>query len=444
MTSSSAGAFDSGRGPQHLAPVMDIAKHIDAFVTQNLARETAFLAELVKVASDNPPGDCAPHAARTKQLLEELGFSVEPHSVPRAVVEAAGMKSATNLIVRHRFGEGPVVALNAHGDVVPPGLGWTRDPYGAAIEDGPHGPTMYGRGVAVSKSDFATYAFALLALRDAAAQGAKLGGTVELQFTYDEEVSGVVGPKWLLDQGLTKPNFVLAAGFSYWIVTAHNGCLQLEVTVTGMQAHAALPDTGIDALEAANGILADLYASRAELARVKSRVPGISTATLNVGLIRGGINTNVVPDQVVFRLDRRIIPEETPAEVEAALRARIIAAAGKYPGITVDIRRVLLASPLVPQPGVDRIIGAIQAHARRVLGTDVPVQGVPLFTDARHYAERGIPIVLYGAGPPTLIEARGHNTDENLRLSDLRAATRIVAAAVGDLLSQRAQGASLS
>ena len=100
------------------------------------------------------------------------------------------MKSATNLIVRHRFGDGPVIALNAHGDVVPPGLGWRHDPYGAQIEDGPHGPVMYGRGVAVSKSDFATYTWALLALQAAAAQGAKLGGTLELHFTYDEETGG--------------------------------------------------------------------------------------------------------------------------------------------------------------------------------------------------------------------------------------------------------------
>ena len=414
---------------------MTIAEQIDTFVDSNFARETAFLAELVKVASDNPPGDCAPHAARARQLLEALGFSVEAHPVPRAAVEAVGMKSATNLIVRHRFGDGPVVALNAHGDVVPPGLGWRHDPYGAEIEEGPHGPTMYGRGVAVSKSDFATYAFALLALR--AAQGAKLAGTIELQFTYDEEGSGEVGPKWLLDQGLTKPDFVIAAGFSYWIVTAHNGCLQLEVTVTGKQAHAAMPQTGVDALEAATGIMADLYDSRAALARVQSRVPGISAPTLNIGLIRGGINTNVVPDQVILRLDRRIIPEETPPDVEAELRARILGAAGKYPGIAVDISRVLLASPLVPQPGHDRIVRAIQTQARRVLGIEAPVTGVPLYTDARHYAARGIPIVLYGAGPPNLLDARGHNTDENLRLSDLRAATRIVAAAAVDLLSER-------
>ena len=116
--------------------------------------------------------------------------TVEAHDVPRSVVEAAGMKSVTNLIVRHRFGDGPVIALNAHGDVVPPGLGWRLDPYGAVVEDGPHGPVMYGRGVAVSKSDFATYTWTLLALKAAAAQATSCGGTLELHFTYDEEVGG--------------------------------------------------------------------------------------------------------------------------------------------------------------------------------------------------------------------------------------------------------------
>jgi acetylornithine deacetylase/succinyl-diaminopimelate desuccinylase-like protein len=347
------------------------------------------------------------------------------------------MLSATNLIVRHRFGDGPVVALNAHGDVVPPGQGWRHDPYGAEIEDGPHGPAMYGRGVAVSKSDFATYAFALLALRAAAANGANLAGTVELHLTYDEEAGGKIGPKWLLDQGLTRPDFVIAAGFSYAIVTAHNGCLHLEVTVNGKQAHAAMPATGIDALEAANGILATLYDSRAALAAIRSQVGGIAGPTLNVGLIQGGINTNVVPDRVTFRLDRRIIPEEAPDKVEAELRDLIARAAQRFRGISMDVRQIMLAIPLAPQPGTGRISAAIRRHARAVLGLDVADTGVPLYTDARHYAARGIPVVLYGAGPRTLLEANAHNADENLRLDDLRAATKVVALAVADLCASR-------
>jgi acetylornithine deacetylase/succinyl-diaminopimelate desuccinylase-like protein len=414
---------------------MTKSDRIAEIVASSFARETAFLAELVKVPSDNPPGDCARHAAAAARLLEGLGLAVEVHPVPKEAVTATGMVSATNLVVRHRFGDGPVIALNAHGDVVPPGLGWRHDPYGAAVENTAHGPTMYGRGVAVSKSDFATYAFALLALQAAAAQGQAYAGTVELHLTYDEETGGDVGPRRLLEQGITRPDFAIAAGFSYAIVTAHNGCLHLEVTVTGRQAHAAMPATGIDALEAATGILADLYASRAALAQRLSKVEGISSPTLNVGLIQGGINTNVVPDRIVFRLDRRMIPEENPADVEAALRAQLSAAATRFPGIRIEVRRVLLAMPLVPQPGFQRIAGAIQQHARDVLGVDVPTTGVPLYTDARHYAARGIPIVLYGAGPRTIIEANAHNADENLRLSDLRAATTIVALTLADLLS---------
>ena len=413
---------------------MSLADAASEFVDRDFARQTEFLAELVKVPSDNPPGDCAPHAARARELLERLDLAVEAHAVPQSAVAAAGMTSVTNLIVRHRFGAGPVIALNAHGDVVPPGLGWRFDPYGGHIEAGAHGPVMYGRGVAVSKSDFATYAWALLALKAAAAQGGKLAGTLELHFTYDEEAGGTLGPKWLLEQGLVKPDAVIAAGFSYAIVSAHNGCLHLEVTVTGRQAHAAMPETGIDALEAATTILAALYAHRAALAQRRSATPGIIAPTLNVGLIKGGINTNVVPDQVALRIDRRIIPEENSAEVEAGLRELIAAAGARHPQIKVDVRRLLLAQPLKPQPGSERIAAAIARHARRILGVEVPVTGVPLYTDARHYAAAGVPTVLYGAGPRSILEANAHGADENLRLDDLRAATKIVALAVADLL----------
>jgi acetylornithine deacetylase/succinyl-diaminopimelate desuccinylase-like protein len=274
----------------------------------------------------------------------------------------------------------------------------------------------------------------LLALKAAVAQGVKLRGTLELHFTYDEEVGGIVGPKWLLEQKLTRPDAAIAAGFSYSIVTAHNGCLHLEVTVTGKQAHAAMPETGIDALEAATGILAALYAHRVSLARTRSDTPGIVSPTLNVGLIKGGINTNVVPDQVVFRIDRRMIPEEKAAQVEAKLRDVIEASVRDRPHIKADVRRLLLAEALTPQPGTERIAAAIKRRAKEILGVDVPETGVPLYTDARHYAAAGIPIVLYGAGPRSILEANAHNANENLRLDDLRAATKIVALAVADLL----------
>jgi len=405
------------------------ARAIEDYLAGQRDNQTRFLAELVKVPSDNPPGDCAAHGARAAELLENLGFKVERHPVPADVVRANGMISATNLVVRERFGPGPTIALNAHGDVVPPGLGWTVDPYGATIKDG----FMYGRGVAVSKSDFATYGYALLALK---ACGAKLAGTVELHLTYDEETGGNIGPGWLLAQRISRPDFAISAGFAYGITTAHNGCLHLEVEIVGKSAHAARPDTGIDALEAATGVLTDLYAIRRTYAAKKSKVDGIDTATLTVGLISGGINTNVVPDKVTFRVDRRIIPEENPAEAEAALTRQIRESAAKWPGIACNIRRILLAVPFVPIPGQEKLVAAIARHATPIMGEDVKPHGVPIYTDARLYSTAGIPTVLYGAGPHTLLEANGHRADEKLRLDDLYKATRVVALALADLLAQ--------
>lgn len=413
---------------------------IAAFLDEQSAAQTAFLAEMVKVPTDNPPGDCVAHASRTRALLEGLGLTVEADPVPAADAKACGMIAATNLIVRQSFGTpgagGPTIALNAHGDVVPPGLGWTHDPYRADIVDDPvHGPTMVGRGVAVSKSDFATYTWALLALRKLAAEGVPLQGALELHFTYDEEAGGAIGPQRLLETGLSKPDYAISAGFSYAVTTAHNGCLHLEVIVRGKQAHAAMPHTGHDALEACTSVLQALYRFRTELAQRRSKVPGIDCATLNIGLIEGGINTNVVPDEVRLRIDRRMIPEEAGSDAQGELEAVVRAAVANLPGIRIETRRIMLAEPLTELPGAEHLAHALIRHAERVFGTAVAETGVPLYTDARHYCKAGVPTVLYGAGPRTLLEARGHAADECLRLSDLRRATEVVTCTLIDLLT---------
>ena len=400
-------------------------------VEQNFAAEVAFLRELVRVPSDTPPGDNAPHARHTAKLLEAMGFQVEQHPVPIADVAAAGLVSLTNLMVRRSFGPGPVIALNAHGDVVPPGDGWSKPPYAGLIEDG----RMFGRGVAVSKSDFATYAFALRAVE---AAGAQLKGTVELHFTYDEEFGGLLGPGYLLRRQLSKPDLAIAAGFAYAVVTAHNGCLQLEVSVHGKAAHAALPESGHDALAAAVAILNALYSERRGYASIRSGLPGIATPTLNVGLIAGGIHTNVVPDKVTLRLDRRIIPEEDAQAVEVRLGEVIERAVLGRPGIAVKIRRLLSAAALRPQPGQARLAETVQKHASAIFGEPIGATASPLYTDARLYGASGVPVVLYGAGPRTLLEANAKRADENILLADLRRATIVVARVLLDLLDPEA------
>ena len=104
-------------------------------------------------------------------------------------------------------------------------------------------------------------------------------------------------------------------------------------------------------------------------------------------------------------------------------------------GIRIEIRRLLLANALTPLPGHEKLVAAIQRHAKDVFGEDIPAVGVPLYADARLYGEHSVPIVMYGAGPRTIGESIAKRPDENLRLEDLRGATKVIAATVHDLLA---------
>jgi succinyl-diaminopimelate desuccinylase len=360
----------------------------DHWIDAHFDEEVRFLQELVRVPTDTPPGNNAPHALRTAALLKEFGFDAESHAVPAADAKAAGLESITNLVVRRRYGAGRTVGLNAHGDVVPPGEGWTHDPYGGEVAGG----KLYGRASAVSKCDFSTYTFATRAIESMKAQ---LKGGVELYFTYDEEFGGELGPGWLLQQGLIKPDLLIAAGFSYQVVTGHNGCLQMEVTVHGKMGHAAVPHTAVDALQAATLILNALYQQNTLNKQVTSKVKGITHPYLNVGEIH----------------------------------------VKNSPGITIDIKRLLLANALKPLPGNQPLVQALCQHASSVFGEPIEASGTPLYTDARLFSERGIPAVLYGCGPRTVLESNAKRADEHIELDDLRRATKVVARALADLLS---------
>ena len=234
---------------------------------------------------------------------------------------------------------------------------------------------------------------------------------------------------------------MVAAGFSYQVVTAHNGCLQLQVTVHGRMAHAAIPDTGVDALQGATHLLNALYATNERNRGIKSQVEGIDHPYLNVGLIEGGTNTNVIPGKVVFKLDRRMIPEEDPTQVEAELRALLETEVARFnasrqdEGIRIDVQRMLLARAMQPLPGNAPLVQALQKHGSEVFGEPIPALGTPLYTDVRLYVERGIPGVIYGAGPRTVLESHAKRADERVELNDLRRATKVMARALLDWMT---------
>ena len=121
--------------PTALSP--DLYAALDGWIDAHFEQEVGFLQQLVRVPTDTPPGNNAPHAERTAELLAGFGLEAEQHPVPAQQVHDYGLETLTNLIVRRRYGAGgPVIALNAHGDVVPPGEGWSHDPYGGEVVDG--------------------------------------------------------------------------------------------------------------------------------------------------------------------------------------------------------------------------------------------------------------------------------------------------------------------
>jgi succinyl-diaminopimelate desuccinylase len=207
-----------------------------------------FLQALVQVPTDTPPGNNAPHAERTAELLAGMGLVAEKHPVPEAEVLAYGLQSITNLIVRRRY------AARRPGDRAqrPRRRGAAR----RRLDPRPLFRRGGGRQALrprVGGEQERLRHLHLCAARAGSAGRCRCKGGVELHFTYDEEFGGELGPGWLLRQGLTKPDLLIAAGFSYQVVTAHNGCLQMEVTLHGLASHAAYPHTGVDALQAANG-----------------------------------------------------------------------------------------------------------------------------------------------------------------------------------------------
>ncbi|NMD69906.1 ArgE/DapE family deacylase [Bacillus sp. DNRA2] len=411
---------------------VDSKQRLLSIIEKRQTELVRFLRELVAIPSDNPPGDCWRIAQYVHHKFVDYQFkNVNQYDVPEQDTATVGMKRAANVVAYEHFSEseGVEITLNSHGDVVPPGRGWTRDPYGGELING----KLFGRGAAVSKSDIASFTFATLALREVAEE---LTGRISLAITFDEETGGEIGPKWLLNRKLIQPDIAICPGFTHSVVNAHNGCLHMEIKISGKQAHAAEPQYGHDALEAMTAVLQALYLYRGKLTEKKSRVPGIDSPTLVVGTIHGGINTNVVPDECIVRFDRRLIPEEDPELVERELETLIVNVVEKFQGAQVKLKRILLAKSFGPVPRNTPLVQAFKQNWSEVMGGELKIHGSPLYTDARHFYEAGIPVILFGAGPRTLLEANGHRADEHVNIDDLINATKIVATSLYDLLKK--------
>jgi len=391
-----------------------------------------FVQELISVPSDNPPGDCADISEFIERKLKEFGLdNTQLLEVEQSDAAVRGLANAQNIVSINKFGKGknPEIVLNAYGDTVPPGRGWTHDPYDGDIENG----AIYGRGAALSKSDISVYAFAILALKTVDED--ILSGKVDLAITFDGESGGFLGPQWLLKHQYIEPDFAITSGFTHSILNAHSGCLQMRIEVSGKSAHAASQESAVDAFEAMTAVMQALYKYRDAISEKKSSVRGIKSPSFTIGQIKGGTSTNVIPDQCEITIDRRFIPGEKGEEIEEEIREIVEEACKSFSGITLCMERILIADTFGPTSEHTPLIQYLGENWKAAYpDEELKVGGIPLYADARFYSNLGIPTVMYGAGPKTIEMANGYQADEHVQIEDIMQATKIIACTLYDLL----------
>jgi len=391
------------------------------------AGQFSLLKKLVQTGTETRSDQLIKASEKVAGLLEVLEFEVERHAPDAARIEAQGAQPMQNLVARKQFGEGPVLAFVCHIDTVEAHPSWTFEPLAADIVDG----RMYGLGAVSGKGDLAAQVYAVLSLMQI---GAPLKGTIELHISFDGESGGSLGAKWLLADEIVKPDMVIAGGPARAVATHSTGTMILDVDVRGKTAPAHAPERGNDALEAATHALARLYQFRGGLKAHASEIPGLGAPTMVIEHISGGEDTGV-PEYVNFRLDRRILPDEDPMQVEKQLTNLIGSTIAKMPGTRCRIRRAALIPAMGNNENTKSLVSALSGRLEAKLGERPGPRGLGYDHEGRHYAAAGIPTAMYGAAPLDVAAAGLHGPDEHLVLDDLRLSTEVLALSAMDLLS---------
>lgn len=384
----------------------------------------AFLAELVRARSVNPPGNEGPVAALMAAKLGALGFET-------VTVEAApGRPSVIGRLAG--TGNGPAVLFNGHMDVQPPGNHWTRDPFAATIE----GRRLYGQGAMDMKAGLAAIVYAVDAIRRA---GRGLTGDVVVTAVADEVCGGHLGTGYLVANGLARADMaVVCEPTGDTVRVAHRGALWLEIEVAGKSAHGGRPWLGVNALSKAARIVTALEDELVPSLSGRTH-PLLPAPSINIGSLEGGTKVNLVADRAVLQIDRRLMPGEDAdaAEAEIAdLCAGLRAADGE--DWTVEIKRLMHVTPGEIDPQAP-IVKACQAAHEAVTGAPAAIGSTAGFEDAHFLLDAGIPTAMYG--PYRRIEAgqdphftNSGMADESVDLDDVSRAARIYAQLMIDLL----------
>jgi succinyl-diaminopimelate desuccinylase len=398
-----------------------------------------FAAALVRIPSVNPPGEAYADAARAiGDRLARSGFEVSLLPAEGRPEHSARYPRPNVVGVLAGHAPGPCLHLNGHFDVVPPGEGWSVDPFGGVVRDG----RLYGRGACDMKAGLAAAVYAAEAVRRA---GVRLRGRLEISGTVDEESGGLAGVAWLCERGH------IARGRTDYVIipepfgpgrvcVGHRGVWWFELTTLGRTAHGSMPFLGTSAID---HMAAVLEAVRLELqpalAARTTRMPvapeGSRRATLNVNAVAGGqageaVQTPCVADRCTAVLDRRFLLEEGLEPARTEMRELVERVRARVPELRYELRDRMVVHP-VETPADSPLVACLSRAIREVSGREASLVASPGSYDHKHVARiAGVEqCVAYGPGRLEL----AHQPDEHCDLADLVAAARVLALATLDL-----------
>jgi acetylornithine deacetylase/succinyl-diaminopimelate desuccinylase family protein len=361
------------------------------------------LSELITINSVNP--------AYTNGQAEEtiqryiLGF-----------FEAAGIYTETQEVFPDRrnviaklAGRDPSrrLILEAHVDTA--GIDdMTIPPFAPVLRD----QRLYGRGACDTKGGLAAMMHALIEVRES---GYQPSCDVWLAATVDEEFSyrGVLR----LCDGLSATGAIVSEPTGLRLVVASKGCLRSRLTVTGQSAHSSKPHLGVNAITRMARLLVAL---EEEEGRLNGKLhPLVGAPTLNVGVIRGGAQVNIVPNECSIEVDRRIVPGETVIEVQSRYDQLFDGLRLEIPDLKVSQYRLLEDWPM--ETATNAHIVQVASAALQRMNLDAKPTGVPFGSDASKLSRIGIPSIVFGPGSID----QAHTADEYVPIDEVLTATQI-------------------
>ena len=384
----------------------------------------ALAQELVRIPSENPPGEEAAVTKRVEAYLLDL-------DIPVQIIEAA--PGRPNLLAEiSGTSSGPRVLFNGHTDVVPAGPGWDRPPYSGDIEDG----KLYGRGACDMKGGLAAILSVAKLFRE---HDIQLNGALQFAIVADEEAGGRFGTGYLVENGHIQADMAIVAEPSdFKLSVSEGGVLWMELSTRGTLTHTINAKSAINAVQKMAHVIVRLEQEAKALGDVEHEKHGSPVLTVNV--VNGGLKTNLIPDECTALVDFRFPPgiDMTIPEARERIEAILDELRARDPDLEVSVVFNEIAHPFEQEEDT-AIVHALRSAAGQILGREpewwregkkltIPTDD----SDVYHlWAKGGIPSIYFGPGRL----AQCHTVNEWILTEDIEKAARIFALLALDLLT---------